>query len=328
MLIADLRGKLTLNELISEDFLTSSVFSVFRYLDEHWLERFVNQALNIENKRLNVRLQSPSYEFWPWYSNEPKFGGGAEPDVVIYSEETALIIEAKNYSGKSREGVIFSEPEQSIEEDKNKVIIDQLGREYFVGLHKILNSKLVQNEKVYSIKNFYLIFLTRHSLFPKYEIEETIKSIADISQNERENASNHIYWLNWQKVVPILQEIASVKPKSSFEYRISQELIQFLERRNLRFFSGFEFLEHHKDFSNKLEITKNTDFLFYRKILREYWDYLDKFKPLVKNRVDNVFYREDKLPYWNFLRFNSSIQFDKKVFYLGVSKWIIKKESS
>jgi hypothetical protein len=320
MLIADLKGKLSLSELTSEDFLTSSVFSVFRYLEEHWLERFINQAVNIKSERLNIKLEIPSYEFWPWFSNEPKLGGGAEPDVVIYSEETALIIEAKNYSGKSGEGIILCESEQSIEKDKikeTKVIADQLGREYFVGLNKIINSKYIQDERIFSIKSFYVIFLTRHIIFPEHEIKVTIDSIARMRQSDYQNALNRIYWLNWQKVVPILEEIVSVKPKNSFEYKISQELIEFLERRDLAVFSGFKFLSYYKEFPAELELIKDIDFLFYRKIYREYWGYLRNFKPSMKNQLDNIFYKQQTIPYWNFLKFNFNILTDEQIFYSG-----------
>ena len=146
MLIADLRGKLTHSELVSEDFLTSSVFSVFRYLNEGWLEEFANEAVNIRREQLNVHLESPYYEFWPWYANKRGFGSGAEPDVVVYSGQTALIIEAKNYSGKSGEGVVFDEFKEASGKDDNRVIVDQLGREYFVGLDQILNSKHIGDE--------------------------------------------------------------------------------------------------------------------------------------------------------------------------------------
>lgn len=315
MLIADIRGKLTLSELVSEDFLTSAVFSAFRYLGEHWLDRFINHAINIKKEKLNVKLQNPRYEFWPWFSNETKFGNGAEPDVIIYSEEIALIIEAKNYAGKSGEGVIFDKSEKSTAEDKSKVIIDQLGREYFVGLNRILNSKHIQNNKQFSIKNFYLIFLTRHSFFPNNEIEETLKSISIIRRGEHQNAANRIYWLNWQKAVPIFKEIVTLKPKNSFQHRISKELIEFLERRDLSVFSGFKFLDYYKFSSRKFEIVKKADVLFYSKIFRMYWNYLDRFKTFLKNQVDNIFYSECKLPYWSFLKIDFVLQFNKKIFY-------------
>ena len=94
MLIADIKGKLTVSELINEDFLTSSVFSTLRYLDAKWLERFLGQAVNISKNRLEIRIKEPIYEFWPWYSAELPLQKGVEPDLVIFSGETAVIIEA------------------------------------------------------------------------------------------------------------------------------------------------------------------------------------------------------------------------------------------
>ena len=63
MLIADIKGKLTLNELIGEDFLTSSFFSVFRYLDKQWIGKFINQAINVNNERLELEIENPVYNF-------------------------------------------------------------------------------------------------------------------------------------------------------------------------------------------------------------------------------------------------------------------------
>lgn len=311
MLVADLKCKLTLSELVSEDFLTSSVFSTFRYLDKQWIEKFIHYAINIKKQRLNIKLEEPIYEFWPWYSNEPKFGRGAEPDVVIYSGETVIIIEAKNYSEKSSVGTVPGGLKQS-DEIQEKGIIDQLGREYFVGLKKILNSKYNRNEEIFSIKDFYLIFLTRHNFFPNYEIEETIKSITHILPREYQSASKRIYWLNWQKIVPLLEEIVAIKTKNSFEYKISLELIEFLERRDLGTFSGFEFLDAYGKFS----IEFISDCLFYRTIFRKYWDYLDEFKLSIKNQKNNIFYLKNKLPYWGYLPIDFDIQFDKRIFYM------------
>ena len=296
MMIADLKGKLTLNELISEDFLTSSVFSVFRYLDKQWIESFINHSVNIKNEQINIKMENPVYCFWPWYPNEQKFGNGAEPDIVIFSGDTALIIEAKNHSGKSAEGVIYEsdETEPDILEKKRKVIIDQLGREYFVGFNKILGYRYKQNGKEYIINNFHLIYLTRHSTFPQNEIEDTLKSIEEIFPSEHDNASNNIYWLNWQKAVPILEDIVDNSSSNSFEGIISKELIEFLERRNITHFSGFNFLKNNAGILN--ETTEDEDYLFYNKIFSVYWNYLDKFK-FEKNQVGSVFYNGSVIPF-------------------------------
>jgi len=56
MLIADIKNKLTYSELVSEDFLTSSVFSTFKYLDDQYLEKFLNQAVNIKQKHLGIKI--------------------------------------------------------------------------------------------------------------------------------------------------------------------------------------------------------------------------------------------------------------------------------
>lgn len=310
MLIADIKGKLTLNELIGEDFLTSSFFSVFRYLDKQWIGKFINQAINVNNERLELEIENPVYNFWPWYSNDQEFGNGAEPDVVIYSGETALIIEAKNYSGKSGEGIISHEDEQINGEEKNKIIIDQLGREYFVGQKKIINLNYLKNDKVNIINNFYLIFLTRHSFFPKYEIEETIKSIDNILPGEYNNAINHIYWVNWHKAVPILEEINIHYSKDSFEQIISQELITFLEKRDITYFTGFKFLEDYSNFKKDF----NIDCLFYQKMFYIYWSYLRncRFNIVFKN---DIFYHDLADSYWNYLENHSLIQFNKNIFY-------------
>lgn len=317
MLIADLKGKLTLAEELSEDFLTSSVFSVFRYLDEGWIEKFLNQAVNIKNEKLRVKIVNPSYNFWPWHANDQKFGGGAEPDVVICSGENAVIIEAKNYAGKSGVGIISDESCISIEEDESKIIIDQLGREYFIGLNKILDSDYEKDDQIHTIKKFYIIFLTRHSIFPEYEISETINSIVNMSPKEKNNAENCIYWLNWQKAIPILEEIVSLNPKNSFEHNICSELIEFLERRNLGVFSGFRFLNDYISFLNELEKIEIKDFFFYQKTFKDYWDYLAKFKSSMNIQINYVFYKKIDLPYWEFLKTDFNINLDKKIFYEG-----------
>ncbi|MBT6231102.1 MAG: hypothetical protein HOI47_31070 [Candidatus Scalindua sp.] len=288
MLRADLENKLTQSELTSEDFLTSSVFSVFRFVNCRWLNKYINQAVNINGESLDVNLDNPSYGFWPWYSTE-KYGKGAEPDVVISSGDTALIIEAKNYSGKSGIGVI-TENDPSNTEGVRKVIIDQLGREYFVGQKRLLNSA--------GVKHFYVIYLTRHDSFPKDDIEESIESIKETEPKEYENSKNLIYWLNWQKVIPVFEELIESSNKSSMEYKISSELIEFLDKRNLRSFSGFKYLKNYKSILDNE--TKMAESLFYKEVLSKYWECLNKYK-LFNKKNNYLFFSESKVLYWNFL---------------------------
>ena len=291
MLIADLKGKLSINELVSEDYLTSSVFSVFRLIEDNWFEQFINQAVNIKREKLSIKLDTTHYEFWPWYSNDQMYGGGAEPDLVIHAGETALIIEAKNYSGKSGTGIMEDEEEKIDQVDlkkTTKIIVDQLGREYFVGTKRLLKQE---------IKNFYLVLLTRHITFPHQEILETIESIKCIDEKEYENAKNRIFWLNWQKIIPILEEIIPTKTKCSL---ICQELLEFLERRNLANFKGFDFLRRFGDFHIKSTRQLNNKMLFHRVIKKAYWSDFPKYHMLIKNqKSSSIFYNKSSISYWN-----------------------------
>ena len=137
MLIADIKGKLSIHEEHSEDFLTSAVFSVFNYLGEKYLHEFLNQSKNIFNQNLTILPNNFEFEFWPWYSSSKKNVGGSEPDVVLQSKDFMAIIEAKNHGGKHGVGVIENE-----ELNDNVFVIDQLAREYMIGVNSIKTNML------------------------------------------------------------------------------------------------------------------------------------------------------------------------------------------
>ena len=275
MFIADIKGKLSVSELNSEDFLTSSVFSVFSYLNGRWLEKYLQQAINLDNKKLDISINNPEIDFWPWFSNKDS---KAEPDLVVYSGNIAVIIEAKNYKGKSGEGTVIEE------ETSEEIIIDQLWREYFVGLNNILSA---------GYRDFYLIYLTRHPQLPVNELESTMGLIAKSDPEEVTRARSRICWLNWQKAVPILEEIEMTHPKQTIESKISRDLLLFLERRDLGVFSGFQFLDNHNNFPSL------SDVMFFRKAHRPYWQFFNEYSKL--DHLQILFYKKFNLPYWVFL---------------------------
>lgn len=290
MFEADLKGKLSLSELHSEDFLTSSVFSVFGYLNEDWLEQYLQHAVNLDGKRISLKLSSPVFDFWPWFSNDLS---SAEPDLVIYSEGTAVIIEAKNYAGKSGEGILIKE------ENEKEIIIDQLWREYYVGLNNILGTRC---------RNFYLLYLTRHSQIPVDDIESTLQLIND--PDEASKARQRIFWLNWQKAVPVLEEITMTYSKNTFHWKIADDLLFFLERRDLGVFSGFKFLENYSTFPPQA----NT--VFYEEVFRPYWCCFDSYSKI--NYGERIFYRESHFLYWEFLSSAEiTVLGEEKIFYIG-----------
>lgn len=265
MLIADIKGKIS-NLENNEDYLTSSVFSVFKYINELWLEKYLKKAINLKGQTLNVSMENPKYSFWPWFSNRESCG---VPDLVIYTQNTAIIIEAKNYSGKSGEETVFDN------EAKMETILDQLYREYYIGLFNILGNKY---------KDFCVIYLTRHPHFPKEELEQTINLIERKDYKQANKARNRLYWLNWQKAGVILEQVISSKNSNEIEINLSKDLLEFLERRNLREFTGFKFLENN--YFNSLNIIKEK--IFYSKVYRFYWDFLEYYPGLFSK--GSVFY--------------------------------------
>lgn len=304
MLIADIRGELNLSELVSEDFLTSSVFSTLNYLNPKWLEKFLSQSININKNKLSVNINYPIYEFWPWISNEKKFGGVAEPDLVIYSEDLAIIIEAKNYSGKSGEGII-------INEDSEDYIADQLGREYFVGLKKLLGNNIrYQNKKNIRIDKIIVIYLTRHNLFPVKDIKRSLESIKEIDKIEYINAVNNIYWLNWNEIIPILEDIINTSNECDSENKISNDLLNFLDRRDIGLFQGFDFKKVYN-----IDLNNIKDHIFYKAQMLNYWGTI-VFKSLeVENKY--LFYEKLNSEYWNSIARNFNLNKDKTLFYQG-----------
>jgi hypothetical protein len=314
MIKADIKGKLSLNELYSEDFLTSALFSAFIYMEDKWINKYLNQAKNIEGDKLCIELNNPKYDFWAYFGAIKETGWGTEPDVIIYSNKTAIIIEAKNYSGKSGEGVLQEEKSDDLEIIDIKKIADQLGREYFVGRKSLEGCSKTLDEEVFNIEDPILIYLTRHSSFPKDEIKTTINAIRDINPDETENAEKKIYWLNWQKAMPIFEEIIETESKSTAEYKISKDMVVFLERRNLGIFSGFDFLDNFIVFSKELENLLSNKYLFYKKVFKPYWMFIKDIKPFPRTKKDNVFYKIISIPYWNFIR--NELEFNSEpVFY-------------
>lgn len=307
MLIADIKGKLTLKELISEDFLTSSVFSVFKYLDNKYLIEFLKKSKNIIDTPLSIELNNPKFEFWPWYASTHEKVGGAEPDLVINSKNYSIIIEAKNYSGKSGSGII-----ENLDLNNIKVpdyhVADQLAREYFIGLSKLSQKK---------IKDFVVIYLTRDTVIPKKEIKESIQAILEVSPKEKNKVENRIFWINWQQAYLIFDKIANNHTSDSFEVDICNDLVQYLEKRDLDTFGGFDFSdisEHLSDLLNTLTKKISYSHIIYHQRKTKYWKSLNllQFK---HTPSQNVFYSDIVNPYWDFRNFATNLKTTKSVFY-------------
>lgn len=287
MLIADLKGKLTIHEDVSEDFLTSSVFSTFDFLPSVWLREFMNTAINLKGIRLDFPSCKNKLIFWKRFSLPS--GEGVEPDLIIVADNIAFIIEAKFYSGKSGSG--FGEEEDISPVLPKSELIDQLAREYFLGKDVLEGSVVSVDEEVFDISDFFLILVTRNPCIPSDEIEESISVIETAKPKERETARDKIFWTKWQSICPIMEEAVNKHPKDSFEKKISSQLYNFLQRRDLILFNGFDFL-------NSLHITDPIgDPIFYQRTKRIYWSQKIFRRPL-HLRGPNMFYFPRTKTYW------------------------------
>jgi hypothetical protein len=271
VIIADIKGKLP--ELQNwEDYLTSCVFSSFKYLGDGYLERFLNTAHSLDKERLNISIANPKYDFWPC----DFIYGKTLPDLIISTQEIALIIEAKFYSGKSGSGTEAEEENESLAGEQrrdHKILIDQLAREYYLGRKRS--------------NNFYVVYITTDSIFPKDDIETTLNAIKEMKdKREVQRARKRIFWTKWVHAAQIMEDIMSRYDKTTFQYLLASDLLAFLEKRSLVGFKGFEFLSNYSEIFNK----SDAKHIFYKYVQTKYWSWLEKYKNKPNNLKPGSFY--------------------------------------
>jgi len=218
MLAAQLYGKLTRSEENLEDLLTSNVFGTFKYLSpELGLIPFLEKALDIDGNTIDSdlsRLSNVRYRFWP-FLDEPDCCP-AEPDLIIELEhfdgnKTAILIEAKLYSGKSS----FA--------DKSPIPKDQLSRECD-NLGKWAKKKGMTRE--------FLIFCTADVVPPWDEIRQSMEEF-----RRKRGRDCNIFWLSWRILPSLLKRIHPTLLGSS-EASILQDLEAVLRRQGLFLYEG------------------------------------------------------------------------------------------
>lgn len=236
-IIAELHGKISstgsnINDSM-EDLLTSNVFQLLRYLpiqfgilpvlssaeDSHAEEK--RRTFVIPNGVNNV-----SYHFWKRFNNW-------EPDVFIELKQdekvlTNIMIEAKYLSGKSGSAVYE-------EED---------GVEIYVA-HSDQLEKLWSSLKAYSNHvPYYLFYLTMDWVMPINSINESIEAISG------DDCRDNIYWLNWQSIHTVLKNVLENKSSiiSNTEGMIINDIINLLDKKGLKEFTGIGVNMEHKDY--------------------------------------------------------------------------------
>lgn len=302
MLVAAIHGKLPQREVMTEDFLTSAVFSSLRYLGGDVLGRFLRCAITLDGAALSVADGPARFSFWPWLKTDYAKGSGAEPDVIIAIGGTAFVVEAKNYSGKSGTGFATGFEGDAEEAVPIEVLSDQLAREFSaaqMNLHSLFASGP-------SVRDFALIFLTRDRTLPTEAMVESIAAIDRMSGPERKTARARLYWLSWYRVAGLLKEVNSTSPAASPQGVISDEMLAFLDRQDLLPFTGF-------NFSPSAAIPEATQPIFFRHKASNYWTFSTAFK--LPALPMPLFFRRTFKPYWLFLSSEVALPSPGRIFY-------------
>lgn len=84
-----------------EDILTSDVFGAFKYLPMDYLHAWIAKLRDrhaLLTPALKLAREMPDVEFWPQLYAAKEAGSYCEPDVVLWWEQLAVVIEAKRGS--------------------------------------------------------------------------------------------------------------------------------------------------------------------------------------------------------------------------------------
>jgi hypothetical protein len=205
----------------SEDLLTASVFGPIRYLpSEMLLFPILGRAENLNGKfyepKSVVDDTELNIEFWPRYPR-------CEPDVSIKIGEKELIfVEAKFHSGKS--GTFQADDKEAPVDEA--AVSDQLAREWLDLCRDIPD------------KRKSLVYLTAHRTMPKSDIEDSAKEFLNMDSIDSDSFKDNTYWLSWFDVWDEAQRKFD-RTDDSFLQIVLKDIVQLLERLELKHFTGF-----------------------------------------------------------------------------------------
>ena len=245
MTIAELHGKLSpdrttgANERM-EDLLTSDVFGTMKYIGwQHgfldWFLRATPAPINpspppIENYLLQGEIKCLKYSFWPRLKNN------REPDLaLLFCFETGnillILVEAKYLSGTS---------DWESDEEVNPLgltgnqIADQVQGIKAMGERDIFKwfeaSEAIQNFNIDARINKIHLFLTIHTILPKYDYEYATKHISDSWPIDS-------YWLSWTSLAECVK--GHLDQKNNGAKALLKDMYDLLKRKGLIPFKGF-----------------------------------------------------------------------------------------
>lgn len=208
----------------SEDLLTASVFGPMRYLpSEKLLLPVLRRARNLQGQFYEPpkvhRNSGLKIEFWPGFKR-------CEPDVMIeFGDQELMFIEAKFRSGKSG---AFNADQVPVDVSN---VLDQLAREWL---------DLVE---VNHYKSQSLIYLTAHRTLPEGDIKDSAKELLKHRVTDPDLFKESTYWLSWFDVWDEARSKIDDKDDSYIQI-VMKDIVEFLEKLELKHFTGFSIGEN------------------------------------------------------------------------------------
>lgn len=154
MILSELHGKVSSRLADSEDFLTSNVFSFFKYSDRIYLKDY----LEILEIKISIDdAKEAQFDFWPTYED------GTEPDLILICGNYYILFEAKyksDFSAKTK--TIESQIDREIKMGKLEAkklkkyfVYVALTAEYYEDINKY---------KPYKDKSFQFVWTNWHKI--------------------------------------------------------------------------------------------------------------------------------------------------------------------
>jgi len=180
----------------------------------------LHRAVSISDSKLQIKNtvsdEKINFIFWPKLDN-------SEPDLIInFDDIHCVFVEAKLHAGLSGSG------------EKN-----QLLRQF-----KDLNGQNASNKS--------LLFLTKDRVIPKTVIEDSVNAVNNNRGLSAKDFHQSIYWLSWFDIWKICTD--NQNNGNLYQRRIIMDLCEYLERMDLKHFTGFK---------SRKDVKPVNKFLFY-----------------------------------------------------------------
>ncbi len=267
MLAAEIRGKISkLNPPHNrmEDVLTSSVLSLFQYLNQsHILAEILRESINITGEKLQISdIDESEVLFWPRCTVH---GRTREADALIRIQERKsagpvyFLIESKYDAGLSNIGISPKADElaDNVNEVTDYQFYHQLADEYCC----IKCGQWLHKSEEYSdleeAENNMLLYITSHYECPESDLRDCVDIIKGHKTCDKKacggNAGWDIYWLGWRKIYSVIKNelINYGKFYSIGECRLINDVLKILEIRELTPFNVFKKLIDVQPYNSK-----------------------------------------------------------------------------